>query len=66
MVTEAKLEALGRAIMSASVTAEFLGLPGVVSYLDMAFADVVQCCVEERRRAAVSVEVVEEELVEGL
>lgn len=51
MVSEAKLERLGRAIMDAGVTAEFLGLPGVVSYLDMAFADVVQCCIEERARA---------------
>jgi hypothetical protein len=52
--------------MDASVTAQFLGLPGVVSYLDMAFADVVQRCIDEQRRLAVEESAEEEELVEGL
>lgn len=62
MVSEAKLERLGRAIMDAGVTAEFLGLPGVVSYLDMAFADVVQRCIEERERVRVEELVAEDKL----
>jgi len=61
-----ELEELGRVIMGASVTAEYLELPGVVSFLDVAFADIVRGVVDERRRIAAVVVVVEEEPVEGL
>lgn len=66
MASEARLERLGRAVMDASVTAQFLDLPEVVSYLDGAFSAVVQRCIDERRRVAVEIVVEEEESVEGL
>lgn len=42
MAGRAELERLGQSIMGASVQAQFLGLNGVVDYLDLAFADVVR------------------------
>ena len=66
MASEARLERLGRAVMDASVTAQFLELPEVVSYLAGAFSAGVQRCIDERRRGAVEIVVEEEESVEGL
>jgi len=66
MASVEELEELGRVIMGASVTAEYLELPGVVSFLDVAFADIVRLVVDERRRLAVSVMVEEEDSVEGM
>jgi len=61
-----ELEELGRVIMGASVTAEYLELPNVVSYLDTVFAEIVDRVLAARRRSAVAVEVADEESVEGL
>ncbi len=64
MASVEELERLGRVIMGANVTAEFLELPVVVNYLDTAFSCVVGHVVDERRRVAKSVVAVEEESVE--
>lgn len=66
MASVEELEELGRVIMGAGVTAEYLGLSGVVSWLDTAFAEIVRRVVEERQRAIRSARVAEEELAEGL
>jgi len=66
MASVEELEELGRVIMGAGVTAEYLELPVVASYLDTVFAEIVSRVVDARRRLAVSVAVEEEESVEGL
>lgn len=66
MASVEELEELGRVIMSANVTAEYLDLPVVVNYLDTAFSCVVAHVVDARRRLAVSVAVEVEESVEGV
>lgn len=66
MASVEELEELGRVIMGASVTAEYLELPVVVSYLDTVFSCVVAHVVDARRRSAVVVAMEEGESVEGL
>lgn len=44
-----RLEDLGRKVMAVSVEAEYLGLAGVVGYMDMAFADIVRLVAEQGR-----------------
>lgn len=51
MAGRVELEQLAERIMMASVRAQFLGLDGVVNYLDMAFGDVVRLAVEEKEEA---------------
>ena len=64
MASVEELEELGRVIMGASVTAEYLELAGVVSFLDVAFADIIRLVVDQRRRMAEPVEVDEGEVME--
>jgi len=64
MASVEELEELGRVIMGASVTAEYLELAGVVSFLDVAFADIIRLVVDQRRRMAEAARVVEEKLLE--
>lgn len=66
MASVEELEELGRAVMECSVTAEYLVLPGAVSYLDAVFSLIVMKVVDERDRVAVFKAVAEEESVEGL
>ena len=66
MASVDELEELGRKVMECSVTAGYLDLPGMVSYLDTVFSLIVARVVDERRRVAKSERVEMEESVEGV